>query len=168
MRKFRVASLVVVTGIFIWSLCLTFHPTTPPQKIDLLKLSSEALTIYQAARSDSDQFFQIGLLVLGGLWTVAVAGKDTKMRTGDGWEMGCFALTCVLFVFFFMGYQSYRDTLTDMSLDFFKLNKLADPSDPWIKTELSRVGKLFYMALGASAITVFSLSLFRGSAPEGK
>jgi hypothetical protein len=92
----RIASTLAFIGMFGCSLWLNCHPTKSPQKVDLLNLTSEAIALNQLARTDTDQFFQVGILVLGGLWTVAVVGKDTKIRRGDWWEIGSLTLTCLL------------------------------------------------------------------------
>lgn len=167
-RFFRVTSMIIVAIVSAYSLWMWLHPPQPPNKITFLDLSTETMALYQSARSDTDQFFQIGVLLLGGFWTVVVVGKDTKIRPGDSWEIISLALTCLTFILFFTAYQNYRDIFSQMWIDFFTIKRIANPSDPFIKAEQSLVAKSFYMAVVASAVTVLSLSLFRRLPPEVK
>lgn len=167
-RFFRVTSMIIVAVISACSFCMWLHPPKPPNKIALLDLSTETMTLYQSARSDTDQFFQIGILLLGGFWTVVVVGKDTKIRPGDWWEIISLILTGVSFILFFITYQNYREIFSQMWIDFFTMKQIANPSDPFIKAYQSLVAKSFYMTVVASALTVLSLSLFRKLPPEVK
>jgi hypothetical protein len=167
-RFLRVTSMIIVAVVSAYSLWMWLHPPQAPNKITFLDLSTETMALYQSARSDTDQFFQIGVLLLGGFWTVVVVGKDTKIRPGDSWEIISLALTCVTFILFFSAYQNYRDIFSQMWIDFFSIKRIANPSDPFIKAEQSLVAKSFYMAVAASALTVLSLSIFRKLPPEVK
>lgn len=161
MSALRVLSMLVVLGVFWFSLWLYLHPNPAPQTVDLIDLTTENINFYQYTRTDADQFFQLGVLILGGLWTVAVVGKDTKIRAGDRLEIASLIFTCLTFVLFFIGYQSYREAIGAMSLDFVHLKKLPDPSDPWFRKEISRVAIFFYLVVAASASTILSVSQFR-------
>jgi hypothetical protein len=168
MKVLRVLVTIALGCLLLGSLWLTCHSPKPPSKIELLDLKSETFTLYQQAKNDTDQFFQLGIIVLGGLWTVTIVNKDTRIRRGDWLETIWLAVTCLLFLSFFVFYQDYRALFGDMTTDFFKMNKLPDPTDPYVKLQAMRVARFFYIAVLSSGVTVLGLCMKRNADKEVK
>jgi hypothetical protein len=55
-----------------------------------------------------------------------------------------------------------------MTTDFFKMNKLPDPTDPYVKLQAMRVARFFYIAVLSSGVTVLGLCMKRNADKEVK
>jgi hypothetical protein len=166
MTILRVLLTIAIFLLLIGAFLLYFRPIPPPTKIQIVQFGPEILNMYQQARGDTDQFFQLGVIVLGGVWTVTIVGKDTRIRRGDWIESAWLLVSCILFAFFFISYQHYRELFGGLTSDFLKINRLPDPNDTFFKDEAARVAKFFYMAVAASGCTVLGLCMKRNNDKE--
>jgi hypothetical protein len=117
------------------------------------------------ARKDIEGFFEIGVLVLGGLWGVGIVKKEERLRGGDTPEIMMFiCATALLAAFLYMDDQ-YNRILERMYWDMQPLVAKQQAFDlfgsPYISLYHSSVLRAFYAGLFASGIATFSLCLLR-------
>lgn len=149
---------------------------TAPQQIKLTDESPIQLNIGQHLLDQANQNFQIAVVVLGALWSVAVVGKNGLMK-GDVAEIAMFILATGLFVGFFLLNQHYLQLLDRVLRDAYELPILRDTSktlgrkqipdfleSPYVVAHEKATQALFYGALIVSSVAILSICKIRGSA----
>jgi hypothetical protein len=152
---------VVWAATSVWS---AFR--TVPTQIKLVTYSSGQATAFDMARKDIEGFFEIGVLVLGGLWGVGIVKKEDRLRGRDTPEIIMFASATALLIAFLCMDEAYGAVLEqlywDTQLLILQQQKFIDLFDsPYIRLYHSSVLHTFYCGLGASALATFSLCLLR-------
>jgi hypothetical protein len=166
MRKISRWLLAVATAIFIvWLLHDIWHAIRmTPDQIRTVELDQSRAVAFQFLREDSRRFVDAAMLVLAGLWSVAVVGKDERLRHRDTPELLMFAVATVLLFSFFYFTQQFESVLERSYWDTASAKLFPDVFNSPYLTMYSHVATItFFGGLFVSAITIFSLCMLRES-----
>lgn len=138
---------------------------TSTENVPLVKPSEAQKTALQLARSHDEQFLEVAVLLIAGLWGVAIVNENSRLRRGDWPEILMFFCSVALCaVYFFLENHS-----TDVTLRLLRDVQTLDPtqvpdvlSSSLISAHRRATDASFYGALISSALTATSLCLLRG------
>jgi hypothetical protein len=162
----RIFVLLVLVVVFSVSLNLYMKTIPQPQSVTLLDINEATVAIVQSTKGDVDQYFQLAVLLVGAVWTVAFVQTETRLRWRDGMEL--FNIVCVsgTFLLFFVAYKEYREKFADIAVQLVQMKRLPNPSSGFFVDSLAQVTDLFFLCVGASAFFVFGLCMMRENRKE--
>lgn len=152
-----------------WVLTSAFRAyRSTPDQIRIIDYDESAGQILESVRGDNERFFQMGVLILGGLWTLAIVDKDQRVKISDGPEIAMFLAATLLLLVCIYFLQDYGDVLKQTVWDTRTLagshgQKLFPDllHSPFFDLHSSVVVRSFYSGLVVSAVTVLSLCRLR-------
>jgi hypothetical protein len=159
--------LAVTTAIFmVWLLHDIWQTIrTTPDQIRTVELDQSRAVAFQFLREDSRRFVDAAILVLAGLWSVAVVGKDERLRRRDTPESFMFAVATALLFSFFYFIQQFENVLERSYWDTASAKLFPDVFNSPYLTMYSHVAMInFFAGLFVSAFTIFSLCMLRDRA----
>lgn len=151
----------------LWVLISVWHAIwTTDDQIKIVSFNSYRDVALQMMRSEVDRLFQMGILIVAGLLSVAVVKKDTRLQPTDVPTVVMFACAMVLFGCFFYLSQQYTRIVEWLYWDVAALlgdkGEFVDVFDsPYINLHHEGVIQTFYGALIVSGLTLFTLCLLR-------
>jgi hypothetical protein len=158
-------SLAVAMWVFV-SAFRTYRST--PDQIRLVDSDESVVQIFDSVRQDIERFFQMAVLVLGGLWTLAVIDRDQRVHVADYPEIVMFITATVLFLLCFYFIQTYDTVLKQAVWDARTLigdhgQKLFPDllHSPYLDLHSTVVVRSFYSGLAVSGLTTVSLCRLR-------
>lgn len=165
LRTILAAFTIVLLAWTLWSVYQAL--STTPDQIKTVSYDLERATSFDMARKDIDGFFQTGILLLAGLWSVAVVKKDDRLSRKDGPEIVMFAVATLLLIGFLFVDQEYGRLLERLYWDtqsFISKDKMFIDlfGSPYISLHHDSLFLCFYTALAATSITILSLCLLKG------
>ena len=167
-KALRIFLAAVAIALLLWTGVSLYRAiSATPDQIKTVSYYPESATSLDMARKDVDGFFQTGVLLLAGLWGVAVVKKDDRLRRRDIPEIVMFTTATILLVAFLFVAQQYGQLLERLYWDFQPLinqkKMFIDLFDsPYIRLYYDSLYHCFYAALAVSAVATFSLCLLRG------
>jgi hypothetical protein len=136
-----------------------------PDQIKLSPYTSGVATAFEMVRRDIEGLFEIGVLVLGGLWGVGIVKKEERLRRRDWPEIIMFASATFLLAAFLYLADQYSGMLELLYWNGQPLGLRQQAPDlfgsPYIRLYHISVHLAFYAGLFASAIATFSICLLR-------
>lgn len=139
-----------------------------PDQIKLVNYDEHVSKALDFMMQDVERFFQMGVLVLGGLWALAVVDKDYRLKLMDVPELVMFVIGTGLFVFSLYFLQKYDDIVTRAVWDARALTgdggqKLFPDilESPYLDLHYTAVVRCFYSGLVVSGLTALSLCRLR-------
>ena len=163
MSKARVILAIASICIALWvgtSVCMTFQTT--PDQIKLVPYDEYVGKMFDVARFDVDKFFEIAVLIVAGLWAVAIIGEKNRLSwcSKDTPEIIMFGAAMVLlFGFFYFDYK-YYEVLTTVYWDIGKLPGTRMFPDflhsPYLDLHRRVLVRCFYSGMVVSGMTAFS------------
>jgi uncharacterized membrane protein len=142
--------------------------TTTPDQIKLVAYDESVVQILESVRQDVERFFEMGVLVFGGLWAVAVVDKDQRMKITDYPELVMFFVASLLFLGCFYFLQQYDSILNQSVWDAHTL--LGSNSErqfpdllhsPYLDLQSHVFIRCFYSGMAVSGLASFSLCRLR-------
>jgi hypothetical protein len=156
------ATAVVSTVIFV---CLfAYEFATTPDTIDIVEYDSYRVTALSFVRDNAKLFVDAGILVLAGLWSVAIVSKEERMRRQDWPEIVMFVCATISLAIFFVVDQRYGQELENAYWSVGTLSEqkgFPNINSPYLKIYSTTVIYAFYLSLFISAATVLSLCVLR-------
>ena len=170
MKKLRIGLVILAICIAAWISFSAFRTFgTTPDQIKLVPYDEYMGGALDLVRSDVDKFFEIAVLILAGLWAIAIIDKDHRLRACayDIPELIMFAIAMGLLILFFYFDHRFGEVLTQIYWDIGKLpgpRKFPDLLySPYIDLHHRILVRCFYSALIVSALTAWSVVRLRGS-----
>lgn len=170
MSKLRIALVVCSICIAAW---ISFSAVqafgTTPDQIKLVPYDEYFGGALDLVRADAEKFSEIGVLILAGLWAIAIIDKDHRLRAHvhDIPELIMFGIALGLLVLFFYFDHRFSEVLTQVYWDIGNLpapRKFPDLLySPYIDLHHRVLVRCFYSALAVSALTAWSVVRLRGS-----
>jgi hypothetical protein len=156
-------------GLAVWVFVSAFHTfRSTPDQIRLVDYDESVVQILDSVRQDVERFFQMGVLVLGGLWTLAIVDKDQRVKIADRPEILMFIIATALFLMCFYFLQAYDFVVKQAVWDARTLvgdhgQKLFPDllHSPYLDLHSAVVVRCFYSGLVVSGLTTFSLCRLR-------
>jgi len=167
-KTLRIFLAISAIALLVWTgLSLYGALSATPDQVKTVPYFSERATSLDMARKDIDGFFQTGILLFAGLWSVVIVKKDDRLRFGDIPEVVMFTIASILLIAFLFIDQEYGRLLERLFWDtqpFISKNKIfVDLFDsPYITLFYNALFRCFYAALVSTALTILSLCLLRG------
>jgi hypothetical protein len=161
--RWILAGFSLVISAWILSFVIRAVSTTPDQ-IKLVKYDESVGQMMESVRQDVDRFFEMGVLVFGGLWTLAVADKDQNIKMRDYPELVMFLVASALFLGCFYFLQQYDSILKQVVWDARMLGKKEFPDllhSPYLDLQSKVFVRCFYSGMAVSALASFSLCRLR-------
>jgi hypothetical protein len=168
-RVVRGLLAVASVGLAIWvSISVWQALRSTPDQIKLVNYDEYAVKALDFVREDVERFFQMGVLVLGGIWALAIVDKDQKVKSTDGPELLMFLISTGLFVLLFYFLHQYGEIVKGVVWDVRTLPGDAGQEmfpdvlhSPYFDLYFSVVLRCFYSGLLASGLTAISLCQLR-------
>jgi len=153
----------------IWVATSVFHALrSTPDQIKLVDYDEYVAKTLDLAKDDVGRFFQMGVLVLGGIWALAIVDKDQRINFADVPELVMFVVATGLFLFSLYFLQRYGDIAKRALWDVRTLTgdrgqKLFPDilESPYFGLHYAVVVRCFYSGLVVSGLTAFSLCRLR-------
>lgn len=169
MLLFRWALAILCLALAVWVFISGYHAiTSTPDQIRLVDYSESTAQILEFVRQDIERFFQMGVLVLGGLWALAIVDKEQRLRRTDLPESAMFFLATLLFLACFYFLQEYDVVVrqavwdTGMLLGDHAQKQFPDLlHSPYIDLQSKVVVRCFYSGLAVGGLTSVSLCWLR-------
>lgn len=165
--RILLATVSVLLGVWISISVLHAFLSTPDQ-IKLVNYDEYVAKALDFVKQDVERFFQMGVLVLGSLWALAVVDKDHRLRLVDRPELVMFVIGTGLFVFSLYFLQQYDDIVKQAVWDARTLPGEAGQKlfpdileSPYLRFHYEVVVRCFYSGLFVSGFTAFSLCRLR-------
>jgi hypothetical protein len=141
---------------------------TTPDQIKTIKYDEYLAATLEFVRQDADRFLQLTVLILGGLWTLAII-DDTHHLTRDHIpEIIMFITANGLLVACCYFIQLYGDVIKQVYWDVHKLSGDSRPllfpdflHSPYIDLHYEALIRCFYSGLIVGALVAFSLCRLR-------
>jgi len=165
--RWLLAALSVSLAIWVSiSIFRAFSSTS--DQIKLVNYDELAVKALDFVQQGAERFFQMGVLVLGGIWTLAVVDKDQRLELADTPELVMFGIATSLFLIELYFLQQYGDIIQRVVWDVRTLpgeqGQRLFPDilrSPYIDLHYGVIVKCFYSGLTVSGFTVLSLCRLR-------
>jgi len=165
--RWLLAALSVSLAIWVSiSIFRAFSSTS--DQIKLVNYDELAVKALDFVQQGAERFFQMGVLVLGGIWTLAVVDKDQRLELADIPELVMFGIATSLFLIELYFLQQYGDIIQRVVWDVRMLpgeqGQRLFPDilrSPYIDLHYGVIVKCFYSGLTVSGFTVLSLCRLR-------
>jgi hypothetical protein len=142
--------------------------TSTPDQIKLVDLDESVVQIVEFVRQDIERFFQMGVVVLGGLWAISIIDKDQRVKSTDGPEIVMFLVATALFLICFYFLQQYDSIVRQAVWDTRTLlgnhgqKQFPDLlNSPYLNLQSTVVVRCFYSGMAVSGAMSFSLCRLR-------
>ena len=161
----RVLLAAVSVSLGAWISMSVLHAfLSTPDQIKLVNYDEYVAIPLDFVKEDVERFFQMGVLVLGSLWALAVVDKDQRLKLVDWPELVMFVIGTGLFVFSLYFLQQYDDIVKQAVWDARTLPGDAGQKlfpdileSPYFRLHYEVVVRCFYSGLFVSGLTAFSL-----------
>ncbi len=168
-RVVRSLLAVVSVGLAIWvSISVSQALRSTPDQIKLVNYDDYVVKALDFVREDVERFFQMGVLLLGGIWALAIVDKDQKVKSADGPEILMFLISTGLFIVSLYFLNQYGEIVKEVVWDARTLPGDAGQKmfpdvlhSPYFDLHFTVVLRCFYSGLLASGLTAFSLCQLR-------
>jgi flagellar biosynthesis protein FliQ len=165
----RVLLAAVSVSLAIWVFISIFHAfRSTPDQIKLVNYDDYVVKAFDLVKQDVERFFQMGVLVLGGIWALAVVDKDQRVTLTDVPELLMFIVVTALFLLSFYFLQEYDEIVKQVVWDVRALTGDAGQkmfpdilNSPYLNLHYTVVVRCFYSGLVASGLTALSLCWLR-------
>lgn len=155
-----VASLVV-------AFCFWQKFSSTPDEIKLVAYDDYKILVGQMVLSDLDRFFNFGVLLLTGLWSLGIVKKDERLKLKDWPEIILFTLSAI-----FLGLDIYFSITFGHSIEniYWTMQQLSPPgskqivdffSSPFFVLKYEMVKYSFWAGLFTGAAFVLSQCILR-------
>jgi hypothetical protein len=167
-KTIRIFLAAAAVASLVWTgLSLYRALSATPDQVKTVSYYPERTISLDMARKDIEGFFQTGILLFAGLWSVVIVKKDDRLHLGDIPEIIMFTIASILLISFLFIDQEYGRLLERLFWDtqpFISKNKIfIDLFDsPYITLFYNALFRCFYAALVSTALTILSLCLLRG------
>jgi hypothetical protein len=159
--RWLLAACVIILGVWISWTILEDVRTTPDQIRTVDYARSRAIA-FEFMRDDAKRFIDAAILIMAGLWSVAVVSKEDQLRRSDIPEMAMFCVATALLISFFYFTQQHGAVLERAYWDTTNGKQFPDVfNSPYLTMYFRAATMTFYSSLLASAATVFSLCVLR-------
>jgi hypothetical protein len=156
-------------SLAVWVSISVFHAfQSAPDQVKLVNYDELATKALDFVQQGAERFFQMGILILGGVWTLGVVDKDQRVKLVDIPELVMFGIATSLFLVEFYFLQQYDGILEHVVWDVRTLTgdqgqKLFPNilQSPYLDLHYSVVVKCFFSGLTVSGLTVLSLCRLR-------
>jgi hypothetical protein len=154
---------VAVTVLLIWLLHGIWQTVrATPDQIRTVDFDQSRGLAFQFMREDSRRYLDAAILVLAGLWSVAVVNEGERVRHKDLPEIVMLGVASALFISFFYFAQQYGNVLERAYWDTASAKLFPDVyNSPYLTMYGDAATETFFASLFVSAITIFSLCLVR-------
>jgi hypothetical protein len=174
LRFFRWALAVVSILLAIWVLVSIIQAfKTTPDQIKTINYDEYLAATLEFVRQDAERFFQLAVLVLGGLWTLAIIDDTHHLTFIKIPEIIMFVTANGLLIACCYFIQLYGDVIKQVYWDVHKLSGNSRPllfpdflHSPYIDLHYEALIRCFYSGLIVSALV--ALSLCRLQSGSGK
>ena len=164
-RWLLAASAAFAAVWLLWTVHYEIERT--PDQIRTVQYEESRMLVYQFMRDDSKRFLDAAILVLAGLWSVAVVKQNDRITRRDIPEMIMFSAAMVFLGLFFCCVQEYGNVLERAFWDTTSGKVFPDVfNSPYLTMYDHAATKSFYGGLIASAVTIFSLCVVRKQRPS--
>lgn len=168
-RTLRILLAIFSVSLGIWISISVFHAfRSTPDQIKLVNYDEYVAKALDFVKQDVERFFQMGVLVLGSLWALAVVDKDQRLKVVDRPELVMFVIGTGLFVFSLYFLQQYDDVVKRAVWDARTLPGQAGQKlfpdileSPYFRLHYEVVVRCFYSGLVVSGLTALSLCRLR-------
>ena len=168
MLKVRVAFLIISICVAMWVSVSVYEAfRTAPDQIKLVPYDEYVAKMLDLMSSDVDRFFQMAVLILAGLWAVAIIDKDYRLRlhAHDTPELIMLGVAMALLISFFYFDRKYYEVLSQVYWDVGRLpGRRVFPDllhSPYIDLHRRVLVRCFYSAMIVSTLTTLSLARLR-------
>ena len=160
----RTLFAVICVGLAVWvsvSVVMAFRTTT--DQISLVPKDKHAAESLNFARENTDRLFQLVVVVLGGLWALAIVDKDCRINAKDLPEIIMLVTATSTFIAFLYIFQHYSTIVEEVYWDIGVLQgrEVDFLHSPYIDLHHRALVRCFYVGLFASALTAVSLCRLR-------
>jgi hypothetical protein len=137
-------------------------------EVKLVNYDDLAVKAIDFVQHGAERFFQMGVLVLGGIWTLAIVDRDQRVKLADTPELVMFVIATSLFLIELYFLQRYDQIVERVVWDVRTLpgeqGQRLFPDilrSPYIELHYRVIVKCFYSGLTVSGFTVLSLCRLR-------
>src|SRR5438105_2090974 len=168
----RVAVRVMLTAcclvLLIWvAVAIARAMSTTVDQIKFVDYDPARFSVFQFTRESLERYFQMAVLIVGALMSVAIIKQDARLTRRDVPEIIMVVVAFLLFIAFFYFNEHYSELLTRTYWDVLSLpgkQQMPNPLDsPYIELYREAFVKCFYSGLIVSGISIFSLCELRGA-----
>jgi hypothetical protein len=156
------AALCVVLAIWVsLSVFRAFRATA--DQISLVPIDKHAPESVSFARQNTERLFQLVVVLLGGLWALAIVDKDHRINAKDAPEIIMFVIATLTLAAFLYFFQHYNKIIEEVYWDIGVLQgrDVDFQHSPYIDLHHRALLRCFYVGLFVSALTAFSLCRLR-------
>jgi hypothetical protein len=165
----RILLTIFSVSLGVWISISVLHVfRITPDQIKLVNFDEEVAKASDFVMQDVGQFFQMGVLVLGSLWALAIVDKDQRLKLADRPELVMFVIGTGLFVLSLYFLQQYGDIVKWAVWDGRSLTGEAGQKlfpdileSPYFRLHYQVAVRCFYSGLVVSGLTAFSLCRLR-------
>jgi hypothetical protein len=159
-RYILATAVVLLSAWLIWGIWRDVQNT--PDQIRTVEYDQSRALAFQFMREDARQFIDATILILAGLWGVAIVKKEDRIKRRDIPEAAMFLVATALMAFFFYCTQRYGHELERAYWDTTSGRQFPDVfNSPYLTLYYRAATKMFYASVCVSAVTVFSLCVIR-------
>jgi hypothetical protein len=132
-------------------------------QISLVPSDKHAPELLGFARQNTERLFQLVVVILGGLWALAIVDQDHRINAKDIPEIIMFVIATLMLMAFLYFFQHYS---TIMEAAYWDIGVLQGREvdflhSPYIDLHHRALLRCFYVGLFVSALTAFSLCRLR-------
>ena len=167
--------LVASSLIFLWVFVTGLRALrTTPDQIDILERKDPDFVrdfkhvelAEKIARDDVGRFFQISILLIAGLWSIAVINKEIRLQRGDYPEIVMFVCANGLLLASQYFTNAYSEVLSETLMQKYKPFEFFDPiGSPYLYLHRSIIYQSFYGGVVIASMCTISLCFLRERGP---
>jgi len=165
----RIVVALICLSLAAWVSLSIFHAfRSTPDQVKLVNYDDYVVKVFDLVKQEVERFFEMAVLVLGGIWALAVIDKDQKLMLSDYPELAMFIVSTATFVALFYFLQQYDEIVKQVVWDVRALpgdtgQKLFPDvlNSPYLTLHYEVVVRCFYSGLATSGLTALSLSRLR-------
>ena len=134
-----------------------------PDQISLVPVDKHAVALLDLAKQDNERLFQLVVVVLGGLWALAIVDKDHRINIKDGPEIVMFVVATSMFMAYLYFFQHYNTIVEKTCWDIGVLQgrEVDFLHSPYIDLHRGALLRCFYAGLFISALMALSICRLR-------
>src|ERR1700732_3372462 len=100
---YRIVTLLLCCVVMVASFYFSYtYLNTGANDVQLVKPSESQKVAVDLFRRHSEQFLEAAVLLIGGLWGVAIVSPDSRLKGKDWPEIAMFGFAVALFVTYFL------------------------------------------------------------------
>lgn len=160
--RWVLAALCIALAVWVSvSVFMAFRATA--DQVSLVPVGKHAAELLDFARQNNERLFQLVVVLLGGLWALAVVDKDHRINLKDTPELIMLVIAISMLMAFLYFFQHYNTIVEETYWDIGVLQgrEVDFLHSPYIDLHHRALLRCFYAGLFISALMAFSVCRLR-------